>query len=113
MRVQKLNRHRFLGVRCIHGHSYKDTGGSIRYKACHTCCVCNAISVDHRKVEQKEYRNNPKNKKKMKKYQQDYRKAKRRKNEKKYMAKYFQTVTKPKRKRDRHNKKLLKDRGCS
>lgn len=108
MQNQKINKNRVLGVLCIHGHEYKDTGGSLRYKCCRSCCVCNALSVEERKAQQEAYRNRPKNKKKMNKYQKEYRKDKKKKNEKKYQGKYYLTVTKAKRKRDRHNKKLLR-----
>jgi hypothetical protein len=87
MRVQKLSKNRYVGDLCIHGHEYKDAvfeGGSLRYKGCNTCCVCNALSVAARKVEQEEYRNKPKNKKKMQKYQADYRAERKRATEMKF-----------------------------
>ena len=113
MQKQKINKNRVLGVLCIHGHEYKsshigDTGKSLRYKCCRSCCVCNALSVEERKAQQEAYRKRPKNKKKMSKYQKQYRKNKKQKHEKKYQGSYYLTVTKPKRKRDRHNKKLLR-----
>ena len=85
MKDQKLNKRRYLGKLCIHGHGYiyraedglfvRPLGQSVRYKGCGTCCICNAISVEERKAQQEEYRNKPKNKKKMKKYQKNYRRA--------------------------------------
>jgi hypothetical protein len=80
MRVQKLNKRRFLGDLCAHGHEYGSSGKSIRYKKYNTCCVCNAISVEARKAEHEEYRNKPKNKKKMNRYQSDYRRDKKKAN---------------------------------
>lgn len=66
----------------MHKHEYGNTGKSLRYEKCRTCCTCNALSVEARKVDQKEYRNVPKNKKKMDKYQEKYRKDFRSKNKK-------------------------------
>ncbi len=106
MKAQRLNKNRVLGKLCEHGHEYKKTGKSIRYKNCQTCCTCNALSVLDRKGELERYREA--HKEKMSKYQVKYRKDKKRKNEKKYHNNYYLTVTKPKRKRDRHNKKLLR-----
>ncbi len=106
MRVQKLSKKRVLGSICAQGHEYKKTGKSVRYRGCRTCCTCNALSVLDRKAELEEYRKAHKGK--MSKYQVQYRKDKKRKNEKKYQGNYYLTVTKPKRKRDRHNKKLLR-----
>lgn len=80
MQTQKINSRRYLGILCAHGHEYEDTGKSLRYENCRTCCTCNAISVEARKVEQEEYRNNPANKKKMSKYQADYRRDKKKAN---------------------------------
>ncbi len=99
MRVQKLNSRRFLGALCFHGHEHLDTGGSLRYKGCQTCCVCNALSVKKHKKRYDKYRE--KNKAKMKKYQEGYRAAKKRRNEKEYRQNYYLTVTVPKRERER------------
>lgn len=74
MKAQRLNKRRFIGVLCFHGHEHEDTGGSLRYKACRTCCVCNALSVLDRKGEHEKYRHEPYNKMKMDKYQKNYKK---------------------------------------
>ncbi len=74
MKVQKNNSRRYLGSLCVHGHEFEETGKSLRYEKCRTCCSCNALSVEKRKKKHKEYR--AKNKKKMKKYQAKYRKDK-------------------------------------
>lgn len=76
MQKQTINKNRRLGVLCLNGHEYENTGMSLRYKCCRTCCECNAISVEARKVQQEEYRNKSKNKKKMNKYQKAYRREK-------------------------------------
>jgi hypothetical protein len=77
MKKQKMTKKRFLGVLCDHKHNFERTGKSLRYSNCGTCCTCNALSVDIRHVEQKEYRDAHKNK--MKRYQKKYRKDKKRK----------------------------------
>lgn len=82
MQEQKLNKRRFLGDLCVHGHEHENSGGSIRYKTCRTCCTCNALSVLGRKGEHEKYRRESHNKKKMDKYQIYYRINYRSKNKK-------------------------------
>ena len=81
-KMQKLNKRRYVGELCKWGHYYKNTGGSLRYKGCRTCCTCNALSVLDRKGEHEIYRDTPCNKKKMAEYQLDYHKNYRSKNKK-------------------------------
>jgi hypothetical protein len=112
MQVQKLNKKRYIGSLCKHKHRYvyesdvssatRTLNQSIRYKACNSCCTCNAIWVEKRKKEHKEYRNA--HKKKMKKYQENYRKTHKKNYRAGYHHNYYLTVTKV----NRHNKKLLK-----
>ncbi len=72
MKQQELNKRRFIGDLCNHEHEYKASGGSLRYKGCRACCVCNALSVEKNKKRHEAYRKA--NKPKMDKYQANYRK---------------------------------------
>ncbi len=119
MKVQRLNKNRVLGKLCEHGHTFahetpdslgipivrKIVKQSVRYKDCGTCCTCNALSVLDRRGELEIYRHQPKNKTKMNKYQKQYRKDKKRKDEKKYQSNYYLTVIKPKREKEREKEK--------
>lgn len=71
MRIQRLNKNRFLGPLCTHGHEYGETGRSVRYLDYKTCCTCNALSVVRHKKRYEKYRD--KHKVKMNKYQKAYR----------------------------------------
>jgi hypothetical protein len=73
MKLQALNKNRFLGPLCTRRHEYGLTGGSVRYLGCKTCCACNALSVIRSKKRHKKYRD--KHKEEMKKYQKIYREA--------------------------------------
>jgi hypothetical protein len=115
MKNQKLNKRRYLGSLCKHKHRYvyestnsnvkRKTNLSVRYKGCNACCVCSAISVEKRKKQQKKYRDT--HKKKMQKYQKNYCITHGKNYRSDYHHNYYLTVTKLKRKRERHNKKLL------
>ncbi len=76
MKTQTLNDRRYLGSLCIRKHGFKHTKKSLRYKSTGNCCVCSAMQMDGRKVEQKLYRDQPKNKKKAKRYGKIYRREK-------------------------------------
>lgn len=70
MKIQKLNKRRYLGVLCARKHDFNNTGKSVRYERCRTCCVCNTLSVKKYKNRYDKYRED--NKDKMKKYQVTY-----------------------------------------
>jgi hypothetical protein len=82
LKIQKLNKRRFLGDLCEYDHRYeyverqtkitRTINQTVRYKACRTCCTCNALSVLDRKGAHDRYRHEPHNVSKMKKYQIAY-----------------------------------------